>query len=54
MAANSTPKKDSTEMAVNVTPKEDSPEKAELAADQEDFDLVVTEAPEKVNLNSGA
>ena len=40
-------------MAANSTPKEDSPEKAELAADQDDFELVVTEDPKKVNLNSG-
>ena len=63
MAIESTPEKastrnaemaareDSTEMEVDSTPREDSQEKAELAAEQ-DFELVVTDALEKVDINS--
>ena len=51
------PEKDTTEkaeMAADTPPEKDTLEKAEMAADQEDLELVVTEDPKKVNLNSGA
>ena len=44
---------DSTEMTADSTPKEGSQEKAELAADK-DFELVVTQALKKVDLNLSA
>ena len=40
-------------MAADSTPEEDSQEKAELAANK-DFELVVTEALKKVDLNLSA